>query len=509
MDKKCPKCKKEADHTGLILHKVWCTASFRASEPASLRSGSMPVERTPPKTAAGPPAPAAARPPAPAAPGPPAPSPQVAPTQQAGAAATTGAAATAGAVVPPDQARLQAEVQALQAQLQAAREREGNLANALKEQSTLIEVEQEKTARAREDIDNLESDLHEIEAERDDLRRRAATPTRHPPLPGTVQAVLDASDKKFEDLIELLSSRLAPPTGQGKTNPAARHLECRPLTSPSSVSLHHYNDWRRLFEMYAEANFLNREPYHARCAYLSMCLHQEWQALIKANDVKWNESQTMAQQLDAIGDWIKLKRHALIDRMQFLSRRQRDSENSEMFLQHLRELFQCTRYGDEVTFPLSENDFRNLILRDLFLCGMQNTEMRKEILKHQLTDLSLEKTIELARNFECAHITSDTLTTKRTQAVRKSTYKQNQSKQIQNRRNADGARPAPGPSASFRPSSFGKGSSPTPHSAQQGANKLHWACESVHPIGQCPVHTHKCANCQRIGHIETSRIQAC
>ena len=537
----CEFCKRVAIHSNPfskkpltdkdINHKRFCTEDFRAAKRATLRSDTMPeLPRTPVTSGhAAAATPAAATPTVTSA--------SVPSTPSTTRAAATPKSSVAGAGTSEPTPEMKSYIKDLETQLKKAqsaserRERERDeahlriqaLSSTIEERSDQLAAEQVKSELLEQQRSELEGDLLTVAAERDTLKGATGTPGRHPPLPNSMQAMLEASDRHHEQTLaafkdvmaQVLPSQpavtpAAVPTGP-KTNPAARHLEIPILPSPSSVLLHHFYNWKDKFVLWAEANGIPDEPFQRRCAFLSHALHGEWQPLIKAADVKWEDTYSLEDMIAAIGTYIKTKRHALLDRVQFLTRRQRDAESTDSFLLQLKELFQCTRYNEEITYPLTETAHRNLMLRDLFLTGINSPELRKRILEHKLEELSLDKTIELARALESAQITGDSLTTKRSQALRRSQYKQNQKLHKQNQRTA-GNPDLPAAGAAARQPPARARNNRNPRSRQSSAPRptpqgpvLHLACNTKHAWGRpCAATNHTCAVCKGFGHVESS-----
>ena len=496
----CSHCKRVPLAEGPeIVHKHWCTPEYRSTQPPQTRSATMPnLPRTPP------------------------------PNLPVTSSADTGTTPTATVSTAASDMRPTPPPQPDPAAAPTPQQRIEILEQALRSQQGLLDIEQAKTEEAVKERDDAVSDLYVIEQERDQLKQQVSTPRPHPPVPGSVQAVVDAGDRRVDLLLQqqrqqmqqqqqqheqliksLIATKPAPPkptpapvSSTPKVNPAARNLETPLLEDPANVNLHHFESWRHLFELNVEANHLADEPFPARKAYISHAMHAHWQPLVKSNDIQWLPTQSMSEMLNAVAAYIKLRRHPLLDRRDFLARQQRSTETHETFLQQLRELLSCSRYSDELTFPLSKTDFERTLLRDLFLRGISNNNLRIDILKHPLSELSLDKVMELARNYETANVTSDNLSTKRIQVTRKfqSTYKKNQKTNAIQRRTAAGNTanpPAKPTSGSPRP-----GAQTT---RRPSGNVYHRACDSTHAYGApCSASTHTCSRCNTRGHVETS-----
>ena len=171
-----------------IVHKRYCTPEFRQGAPRVTRStlastfGIKMTKRTPPGS------------PAPKGPG------------GAEATDTHTDTLTPPFLTPTD---TQPDLRPTQRQpldaadAQAVRDRNEYLEQLVKEQSDLIDIEQEKTRMAKERADALDSDLSVVAQERDHLRQTVGTPRSHPPVPGSIQALIDAQERRHKELIQV------------------------------------------------------------------------------------------------------------------------------------------------------------------------------------------------------------------------------------------------------------------------------------------------------------------
>ena len=378
-----------------------------------------------------------------------------------------------------------------------------------------VEAEKKKAENFESDLLAIDLERNRLKVENDKLKQSATTPRPPPPVPGSVQAIIDANhddvNKLCATIIANQRSASAADPGTSRVNPAARYIECNNLEDPAHVTLHDYMSWRHSFELYSIANNIDKEPYSSRKAFVTQKLHIHWRPLIQNGDITWHDTQSLEDMLNAISKYIKDRRHPLLDRRDFLNRTQRSTETHEMFLQHLEELYNCSRYKEELTFPLSEQTFKRMLKRDLFLRGITNNELRKEILKHPLSDLTLEKVKTLAMQLEQATSTSDNLQARKIQAIKfKSQYKRNQKSNAIQRRNATGPLGKAPPSTSQPPtvpSRTGPGP-PRPNgkaSRQPPKVSFHRACMQTHAFGSgCHAAKLPCEACGTLGHVPGS-----
>ena len=406
--------------------------------------------------------------------------------------------------------------------LAAQKERIELLEQQLRAQEGMTQVQEEKLQQKETEY---QQSLRDLQLENQQLKD---TPSkRPPPPPASVHAMLEAqqaADRRMErmqlqhnsDMQKVMEAVLANQTQAtaasskadavdptAKVNPSSKNLSLPMLEDPSFVNLHNFKSWHRIYVMYAKANNLHKEPYHVREAHVCQALHTNWQPLLAEGYVKWTQDMDLDAMLDGIAEYIKARSHPLLDRRDLFKRVQRSSENHEAFMQQLGELVECSRLSEDLPDPLTLQDMGKWLKMNLFLAGLSQPELRKEILKHPIKTLTLEKVKELARDYEKTVTTNDNLQTKRVQAAKKSrsTYKQNQkSNAIQKR------------SASQQP---GHSSSPTtsgslrPHGQTDQQSKLypHKACGQSHAFGRgCPAKHNKCARCGTTGHVPSSPL---
>ena len=529
----CHVCKRVAPPDGGdIVHKQFCTAELRNVTPRRTRQTAMEPSRELPRT---PTSGAAA-------------GPDGAVVTSSAAAVTTPTFTTttaASSLKPTHRPQLgpaehealhqMQRIEQLEREQQEDREQREQLERDLKVKTDAADVAHELLADANadtaaakleaagvmSDLDKVAIERDRLRDERDQLKRTAGTPRQQPPVSATVQAFIDTFKQQFElqqqqhqqrqqQLIDALKPKTTPTSSAlhstPKVNPAARALNLPILEDPTNVNLHHFTSWRHHFELYGGANNLNEEPFQARKAFVSNALHTHWVPLIQSGDVNWIATQSLTEMLDAIADYIKLRRHPLLDRRDFLTRQQRSTESPETFLQQLRELLLCSRYSEELTFPLSQRDFERTLLRDLFLRGISNGDLRKEILKKPLHDLPLEKVMEISRTYESALTTSDNLSgPKRVQVARRppSSYKRGQKNNAILRRSGHTANPIAKPTSV--PNS-GSHTHPDGQTTQRRSGPVyHRACNQTHAFGSgCSAATHTCSRCGTKGHVESS-----
>lgn len=178
----CLFCKGVEQSAGQgIVHKRYCTPEFRQGAPRVTRStlastfGIKMTTRTPPGSPV--------------------------PEGSGGAETTDTPTDTQSDMRPTLRQPLDA------ADAQAVRDRNEYLEQLVKEQSDLIDIEQQKTRMARERADALDSDLSVVAQERDHLRQKVGTPRSHPPVPGSIQALIDAQERRHKELIEVSEER--------------------------------------------------------------------------------------------------------------------------------------------------------------------------------------------------------------------------------------------------------------------------------------------------------------
>ena len=412
--------------------------------------------------------------------------------------------------------------------LAAQKERIELLEQQLRAQEGMTEVQKEKLQQAEakhaEAEAEFQQNLQDLQRENQTLQN---TPSkRPPPPPSSTHAMLEAqnaADQRMErmqlqhqhdmqKLMEVVAAAHGQTTATSskadtavpKVNPSSKNLNLPMLEDPSFVNLHNFKSWHRIYNMYAKANGLHNEPFHTREAHVCHALHANWQPLLEEGYIVWTQDMELDAMLDGIAEYIKAKSHPLLDRRDLFKRVQRSSENHETFMQQLGELVDCARLSEDLPDPLSLQDMGKWLKMNLFLAGLSQPELRKEILKHPIKELTLEKVKELARDFEKTVTTNDSLQTKRVQAARKSqsTYKKNQKSNAIQRRSAS---QQPGTLSSPHPPHSGSQRPPFGQSDKQPKLYHHEACGQSHAFGRnCPAQNTKCARCGTTGHVPSS-----
>ena len=480
----CSTCKRFSDKGKPIVHKVWCT---EGKPRVKTRGSSKGPVQTPTKP-------------------------------------TPTTTATASTMAPPSPTQTQEQV------LAAQKERIELLEQQLRAQEGMTEVQKEKLQQAEAKHAGAEAEfqqnLQELQQENQTLRTTSPS-KRPPPPPSSVHAMLEAqhaADERMEriqlqhqhDMQKLMEAVLAnqnqatatsskaDTTDQtAKVNPSSKNLNLPMLEDPSFVNLHNFKSWHRIYNMYAKANGLHKEPFHTREAHICHALHANWQPLLEEGYIKWTQDMDLDGMLDGIAEYIKARSHPLLDRRDLFKRVQRSSENHETFMQQLGELVDCARLSEDLTDPLSLQDMGKWLKMNLFLAGLSQPELRKEILKHPIKELTLEKVKTLARDYEKTVTTNDSLQTKRAQAARKSqsTYKKNQKSSAIQKRSAS---QQPGNLSSPQPPHSGS-QRPRGQSDKQSKLYHHEACGQSHAFGRnCPAQNTKCTRCGTTGHVPSS-----
>ena len=332
------------------------------------------------------------------------------------------------------------------------------------------------------------------------------TPSRPPPISENTKKYVDSNLKDFfATLLEAQKSN------EGNSM-ATRKLSIPKLQSHTSVTVGIYNSWSDKMLRYAAACNLFNQKFETQKAILLESLHEDWHPLIETNQIRLDDGEyefNFEGMVDAVGTWVREHRHALLDRISFLTRKQREGENVDGFITSLTTLLQCCRFEEELDYPIDKQTHEELMLRDAFITGLRDPDMRRHILERKLEILDLANAKSLARLYESSIATSNSLDTKRVQAARRqpSAYKKGIQTNMQQRR----GNPPPHHSGSQHPPRASS-TQQVRHSRQAETNApksaYHRACMQTHTFGNnakyCPAVNHKCSRCHTIGHLESS-----
>ena len=370
---------------------------------------------------------------------------------------------------------------------------------------------------AREQEKRLTQEINQLKADAAKSANASVTgtPSKPPPISANTQgAINSAMQAMLEHNTNQLKAVLETVGGGGSGQRLAAHaLQLPKLQNHSSVTMHTFRSWETQMILYAEATGLSHKSFATRMALLLSSLHEDWEPIVTSNEITFEPDLSFQEMIDKIGTWVKERRNALLDRSAFLHRKMREGENSDAFFTSLHHLFRSCRYEDEVIFPLEQEDFENLMLRDTFISGLADHDMRRYILERRLEALDLDTTKSLARQYESSRATSNKLETKRIQATRKdkSAYKKGIQHNLQQRR----GNPPPQHGESQPPPRASHNNQPKQqehHYRQTGTqaprDAYHRACLTTHATGNvkqfCPAVSHKCTQCHTVGHFEGS-----
>ena len=211
---------------------------------------------------------------------------------------TTASAATSTlpppTTTPPSQRRqqyldeIQAQkdrIEALESTLRAKESLMDSHIELVEDYRAEVEAEKKKAENFESDLLAIDLERNRLKVENDKLKQSATTPRPPPPVPGSVQAIIDANHDDVNKLCATIIANQRPASaadpGTSRVNPAARYIECNNLEDPAHVTLHDYMSWRHSFELYSIANNIDKEPYSSRKAFVTQKLHIHWRPLIQ------------------------------------------------------------------------------------------------------------------------------------------------------------------------------------------------------------------------------------
>ena len=180
-----------------------------------------------------------------------------------------------------------------------------------------------------------------------------------------------------------------------------------------------FRDWRERFEDFTAVTRLREDPIATQRGILRSALHEEWTKMWSEGTITIAEDATLGAMLDALHNYLRRHRHVLLDRKVFLDRSQQAGESVDQYCTVLRQLDRSSAYEHTCNDRAQHQDER---LRDRLVTGLEKSNMRQEVLKTPLEELTLERTLEICRNYESSSATDSGLSSKGINKVQ-STYK--------------------------------------------------------------------------------------
>ncbi len=231
-----------------------------------------------------------------------------------------------------------------------------------------------------------------------------------------------------------------------------------PTFSPSQNDYNAFSEWRRELENYITVTEFFTENVtlpvqHARLFNLAgpdftKFVHQHVQV---ADDT------TVTDILNAVADCLKPKRFDLQNREKLFTHRQ-SQVTAAKFLEELRELYDLSNYGHEVT--------KDQLIRDLFIAGIASRDARCLIFQQDSEQLTLDQCVHLVSSFEAVCSPTSPSPLKSTEVSTEVT--------VNTLRDA----------------------------SQKSKGWRCFGCGSItsHPRPKCPAYNINCRNCGKIGH---------
>ncbi len=205
------------------------------------------------------------------------------------------------------------------------------------------------------------------------------------------------------------------PNGRGEAHaggaqqghkPHNRKVDIPVLGSPEGMNLVTFRDWVKRFEDYAVITSLQEEDLRKRQAVIRSALDSEWTKMWTEGTIAIPEDGDTKAVIDALEAHLRRHRHILLDRMEFLQRRQREGETVDSYCTALRELDRSCGYTHACDERAEHQQER---IRDRLVSGLRSSSMRQEVLKTPPEDLTLERVLKTCRNVESSNTTSSKL----------------------------------------------------------------------------------------------------
>lgn len=198
------------------------------------------------------------------------------------------------------------------------------------------------------------------------------------------------------------------------------------LNSPANLTLQSFKNWQQIWDTNLVTHRLEAEPRQIRIGVLKCAIHDDWLTLWNTGNLDVTTRDDTKHILQKMYDYLRSKRHILLDREEFIRRNQQEGESIDTYLSALKKIDECCAFDEpkicgqcnneaKVLFQCEEcgadvaDTVREERLRDRFICGLWNSKVRKEVLKLPYKSLTLGKVLEVCRAEECSEYNENKL----------------------------------------------------------------------------------------------------
>lgn len=148
--------------------------------------------------------------------------------------------------------------------------------------------------------------------------------------------------------------------------------------------------WKRFME---HATFVFNGPLKSKseeekCAYLMIWVGEKGRKIYQTWDMTEDDKKSLQKYKDNFIKYVKPRTNTVYNRYKFSSRTQNEGESFEQFVTDLQILVKDCQY-----------DKPDEMVRDRIVFGVRNSKVREKFINVGL-ELTLEKTLELARTYE-------------------------------------------------------------------------------------------------------------
>lgn len=171
-----------------------------------------------------------------------------------------------------------------------------------------------------------------------------------------------------------------------------------PTFSPTQNDFNAFLEWRREFETYVTVTdfFAANVTLPVQHARLYNLAGPDFAKFIRQHVTVVNDT-TLTAIFDAVANLLKPKRFDLQNRGKLFTHKQ-DQVHASKFAEQLRELYDLSNYGANVT--------KDQLIRDLFIAGVSSNEARRLLYQQDSDALTIDKCIHLVSSFESVTTTS-------------------------------------------------------------------------------------------------------
>ncbi|CAG9815511.1 unnamed protein product [Phaedon cochleariae] len=190
------------------------------------------------------------------------------------------------------------------------------------------------------------------------------------------------------------------------------------LSSPETLTIPQFRDWRQRWEDYSRSQQLQSQPIDSQQGILRSALDNEWTMLWNSSRIRIAPSTDLSIIIELMEAYLRRRRNPLLDRQAFHRRDQQPGECVDRYFAALKELddacdhdaeFKCKTCNDpchtecnkcSIAFPLTSH-LQEIRIRDRLICGLIDKDMQRRVLTEQYTsEITLDHVLSICTAVE-------------------------------------------------------------------------------------------------------------